>query len=354
MEFENYQKYFIMKKFFKITGVIFLLLIVYVMFQYLFTTLAVAAYMVYAIVTGIIPLETFSPENFSPEMFADTAALMKDPAMSGIIINSMAIGLFLSAAAMLLFIHAIKLFRIRKSLFTSIAPKPLLWSTLLVFSSIFALNTFVQWFPLENILENEFDGLSRNIIGAFTIAVLAPVLEEVMFRGAIQGYMMRRVRSPWLAIIVASLVFGIFHMNPVQIVYASLLGIILGWIYYRTGSLMSVIVGHVLNNTIATITELLIGNEEDVELLSDMSQGATIAAEAGIFAFFALLSVLFAYKLHKSLPAVPVPWHESDEPATESAGAGCADIESSAVECVVQANESAEPVSETPVEPSKE
>lgn len=307
-----------MKKFLKIAGVIFLLLIVYVMFQNLFTTLAIAAYIVYAIVTGIIPLEIFSPENFSPEMFADTEALIKDPAISGIIINSMAIGLFLSAAAMLLFIHASRIFRIRKTLFTSIAPMPLLWSTLLVLTSIFALNTFVSWFPLENILENEFDGLSRNFIGAFTIAVLAPVLEEVMFRGAMQGYMMRRVRSPWLAIIVASLVFGIFHMNPVQIVYATLLGIILGWIYYRTGSLMSVIVGHVLNNTIATVMELTMGGEIEPEMFADMSQNMSVAIEVGTFVFFALLSVLFAYLLNDSLPAVPSPWRESDETVTES------------------------------------
>ena len=102
-------------------------------------------------------------------------------------------------------------------------------------------------------------------------------------------------------------------MNPVQIVYATLLGVILGWIYYRTGSLMSVIVGHVLNNTIATVTELALGAEAEVELLPDMSQGATIAVEAGTFVLFAALSLLFAYKLNKSLLAVPSPWHESDE-----------------------------------------
>lgn len=292
-----------MKNFFKITGIVLMLLVVYSILQGLFTGLAIGAYMVYALVTGAL----------SPEMLMDYEALVSSPAMSGPMIHAMAWGLFLSAATMLLFIHVTKLFRLRVSLFNSIAPMPLLWSTLLVLTSIFALNIFVQWFPLENILENEFQGLSHNVTGAFTIAVLAPVLEEVMFRGAIQGYIMRKVRSPWVAIVVASLIFGVFHMNPVQIVYATLLGVILGWIYYRTGSLMSVIVGHVLNNTIATVTELALGAEAEVELLPDMSQGATIAVEAGTFVLFAALSLLFAYKLNKSLPAVPSPWHESDE-----------------------------------------
>ena len=292
-----------MKTFFKIAGVTALLLTVYMILQGLFMGLAIVAYAVQALVTGAL----------SPEMLMDYEAFAASPAMNDSMIGAMAWGLFLSAAAMLLLIHVTKLFRLRISLFKSIAPKPLLWATLLVLTSIFALNIFVQWFPLENILENEFQGLSHNVIGAFTIAVLAPVLEEVMFRGAIQGYIMRKVRSPWVAIVVASLIFGVFHMNPVQIVYATLLGVILGWIYYRTGSLISVIVGHVLNNTIATVTELALGAEAEVELLADMSQGATIAAEAGIFVLFAALSLLFAYKLNRSLPAVPSPWHESDE-----------------------------------------
>ena len=282
-----------------------MLLTVYMMLQGLFTGLAIGVNAVYALATGAL----------SPEMLKDYEAFAASPAMNDSMISAMAWGLFLSAATMLLFIHVTKLFRLRLSLFKSITPKPLLWSTLLVLTSIFALNIFVQWFPLDNVLENEFQGLSHNVIGAFTIAVLAPVLEEVMFRGAIQGYIMRKVRSPWVAIVVASLIFGVFHMNPVQIVYATLLGLILGWIYYRTGSLMSVIVGHVLNNTIATMTELAIGAEGETELLADMSQGATIAAEAGTFVLFALLSLMFAYKLNKSLPAVSCSLREGDETA---------------------------------------
>ena len=187
-------------------------------------------------------------------------------------------------------------------------------STALVFTVILTFNVLVQWFPLEDLLENEFDGLTHTFLGAFTISVLAPLLEEVMFRGAIQGYMMRRMRSPWAAIIAAALVFGIFHMNPVQIVYATLLGVVFGWIYYRTGSLMSVIVGHVLNNTIATIMMLLLGSTGEKELLNEyVSSEAALASEIFTFLLFGALSVYFAIKLHRSLPAAPIPWRESDE-----------------------------------------
>ena len=281
-----------------------MLLVVYSLLQALFVGVAMAGYLVYDIING----------SLSPSIFSNVEALIENPVIKAHEIDAMAIGMFLSAAAMLLFIHVTKLFRLRKSLFTSMAVRPLLLSTALVFTVIPTFNVLVQWFPLEDLLENEFDGLTHTVMGAFTISVLAPLLEEVMFRGAIQGYMMRRMRSPWAAIIAAALVFGIFHMNPVQVVYATLLGVIFGWIYYRTGSLMSVIVGHVLNNTIATIMMLLLGPTDEKELLNEyMPSEAVIASEIFTFVLFGALSVYLAVKLHRSLPPVPVPWHESCE-----------------------------------------
>ena len=123
-----------------------------------------------------------------------------------------------------------------------------------------------------------------------SLAFLAPLLEEVFFRGAIQGVLMRFFGRPWPAIIVAALVFGIIHWNPVQVVYATLFGLVLGWIYYRTGSLLSVIVGHVLNNSLAVMTTVA---------FSTADEQAVANSQAGIagFVLFAALSVFLALKL---------------------------------------------------------
>lgn len=294
-----------MKKFFKVLGVIALLIVVYSLFQGLFTGLAMVAFVVYAICTGEIDVNAIAT-------YGDAQAFMENPVMEGYVTDAMAWGLFLSAINMLLFIHLTRLFRLRMSIFASIARRPLVFSTFLVFTSMFALNIFVQWFPLEDMLTDQFEGLTHTLLGAFTISVLAPVLEEVMFRGAIQGYMMRRFRRPWLAIVVAGLVFGIFHMNPVQVVYASLLGIIFGWIYYRTRSLLSVIVGHVLNNTIATITMLFFADTSEAELIAEnFSPVAETAMEVMMFLGFATVSVFLAIKLHRMLPPVQVPWSDA-------------------------------------------
>ena len=268
-----------MKNLLCVAGTIALLVAIYCLLQVLLITASMAV----AVLATNLPIE-------SMEMVNDAQFLKDNPALAAAVVNAKAVGLFLSALVMLLFIHFTGFYKLRWGLVRSIAPKPLFFSTLLVFTSMFALNIFVQWFPLKNNLTDLFVGLSHNPLGIISLAFLGPLLEEVLFRGAIQGLLMRYFGRPWPAIIVAALVFGVFHMNPVQIVYATLLGIVFGWIYYRTGSLMSVIVGHVLNNSLAVITTAAFGSAEEQ---------AAANSPAGIagFVLFAALSVWLAVKL---------------------------------------------------------
>ena len=279
-----------MNKGFRLVVTIIGLLAVYYVLQLLFLHLATELLIKIASHTGAIPAEAVD--------FSQNIQYVNDhPAVKSCLVNARALGILFSTVSMLLFIHFAGYYRLRRGLWRSLSSRPLVISTLLVYSSMVALNIFVQWFPLQDNLDTVFDGLSHNILGAFGLAVLAPMLEEVLFRGAIQGCLMRFYGRPWPAIITAALVFGIIHWNPVQIVYASLFGIVLGWIYYRTGSLLYVIVGHVLNNTFAVITTVL-GSGAEEKAVSGGSVG--IAS----FVIFALLSVYLAVKLNNSLPPV--------------------------------------------------
>lgn len=292
-----------MKKVFRTIGVIVLLLAVYSMLQGLFTFLAMCVTALVAAVQGKLDIAVLA----KLEGFADINAIS---GMSGVFVWSLAMGLMLSTVAMLLFLHFTGLFKLRWSLFKSISFRPLLFSTLLVFTSMFALNIFVQWFNLNDNLADQFDGLVHNVVGAFTVSVLAPLLEEAMFRGAMQGYMMRRF-NPWVGIVVAALVFGLFHMNPVQIMYATLLGIVFGWIYYRTRSLMSVIVGHVLNNSMATAVMLLFPASEMEQVSAVQPALVELGFEVMTFMGFVALSLLLAIKLHRMLPPVSRQWSDA-------------------------------------------
>ena len=141
-------------------------------------------------------------------------------------------------------------------------------SVVFIFAAMYVLNLFIEQAGIPNTLEETFLAMSRNPFGVLSIALLAPVLEELLFRGAIQGQLQAAGQKPWTAIIVSSLIFGVVHMNPAQIPFAFLLGMLFGWLYYRTGSLLPGIIGHVLNNSVAAINMILYGNttvEEQIE-----------------------------------------------------------------------------------------
>ena len=86
---------------------------------------------------------------------------------------------------------------------------------------------------LPNLLDQTFDILQSGWLGILCISVLGPVLEELLFRGAITKELLRRY-SPAKAILFSGLIFGIFHLNPVQIIGACLIGFLLAWLYYKT------------------------------------------------------------------------------------------------------------------------
>lgn len=295
-----------MKNVFKRAGYILLLLLVYFAFQVFFTFVAVMAAIFYADAKGYISIASF-------EQVLDYGDLMSSPAMSDISVWTVSIGLFVSSVAMLFFLYFVKGYRLQLGIFKSMSCKSLFLSTMLVLSSMFALNIFVQWLGLDDNMEVLFGDIAHNILGVITISLIAPLLEEVLFRGAIQGYIMRRY-NPWTGIVCAALIFGVIHMNPVQIVYAALIGVIFGWIYYRTGSLLSVIVGHVLNNSMAAVTLLFFPESKTLPMPEGViAPEAQIVSEVMAFLFFAALSVYFAFKLHRAQPPVPSPWRDVTE-----------------------------------------
>jgi len=83
------------------------------------------------------------------------------------------------------------------------------------------------------------------------LVVLVPLVEEVIFRGAIQGCLRGMTRSPWVSIVLAAVVFGTMHLGTaagVAIPGLIIFGIGLGIVYERTGSLLAPMVMHGLFN----------------------------------------------------------------------------------------------------------
>jgi len=80
-------------------------------------------------------------------------------------------------------------------------------------------------------------------------ALVAPLSEELFFRGLIQTFLRQATGRPWAAVVLAALVFGIAHNpQPHAVPTITVLGLILGVSYERTGSLVAPMTLHVLFN----------------------------------------------------------------------------------------------------------
>lgn len=83
--------------------------------------------------------------------------------------------------------------------------------------------------------------------GIVRVVVLAPIVEELIFRGVIFSGFQKNFRPFW-AVVLSALLFALFHLNPWQLGPTFLLGLLLGFIRLRTGSLLAAIFTHALHN----------------------------------------------------------------------------------------------------------
>ena len=121
-------------------------------------------------------------------------------------------------------------------------------------------------------------GLAGNLL---IVGLLAPICEEVLFRGAFQGTLERR--GPVRAILASTLVFATIHVNPFAFLDILLIGMALGYVTWRTQSLVPAIVWHVCNNSLATLTLGLGGASFSLPLWVDALLAVTFLVLAAEF-----------------------------------------------------------------------
>lgn len=186
-------------------------------------------------------------------------------------------------------------------------------SKVLVTSVVFILalglwtNYLSELADLPNSMQETFEMMMRHPLGIIAIVIMAPIVEELLFRGAIEGYLLRKWKHPAGAIVFSSLVFGLVHGNWVQAPFAFVIGLALGWMYYRTGSLLPGILMHFVNNSTAVLGFLITDNPDATMVSEYGPQGAAWMAVAG-----AAVTVLCVYLFQKKLIAQPAVWHENE------------------------------------------
>lgn len=101
----------------------------------------------------------------------------------------------------------------------------------------------------------EADTILASILNVISISIIPALVEEFAFRGVILSQL--RKYGNGFAVVGSALLFGMFHMNYVQLPFAFLVGLVLGWLMIRTNNLWIPIFIHGLNNALSLLFEYL-------------------------------------------------------------------------------------------------
>ena len=147
------------------------------------------------------------------------------------------------------------------------------------------------WELFSKVFESDY-----GIYGAILkIVVIAPITEELIFRGVIMHGLMRNY-SKFTAIFVSALMFALFHLNPWQFPATFMLGLLLGILMVRTRNIYLCIVGHAINNGLVLISMYYAGQIQQTSFSQSGKSNQLI-----ISAFVATAALLLIFLLSRQL-----------------------------------------------------
>ena len=166
-------------------------------------------------------------------------------------------------------------------------------------SAISLLPPMPEW--LESMLKSITQG--NFLLNFLCVSIFAPFFEEWLCRGMVlrgllnyehknkAGETVRGLKPVW-AIVISAAFFALIHFNSWQGIAAFAMGLVFGYVYYRTGSVWLTMLMHFTNNTFALILSN-VDSLKDIESLGDVLPTPLFWA---IFAFCAAFIVYFVYK----------------------------------------------------------
>ena len=140
-----------------------------------------------------------------------------------------------------------------------------------------ALDLLSELLDLPNTLFEQTIEMCTYPLGIVAIALVAPIAEEVIFRWGIMRHLLRSGQSTGIAILLSALAFGLIHMNPVQVFLATAMGVLLGLLYWKSGSLLIPCILHIVNNSVACLQAYIMGDEIRTFNLVEYVGGAAVA-----------------------------------------------------------------------------
>ena len=166
----------------------------------------------------------------------------------------------------------------------------------------FVTEPLSSWLPMPEAIKAVFEKILKDSFWSFiTTVVAAPIIEEFLLRGIIERGLLKHT-TPLRAILWSAFFFAIIHLNPWQAIGAFIAGIFIGWVYWRTHSLIACIFIHAVNNGTAYFLQLfnphLPADSTYKDFLNQYSDNLYYA----VFVIFAVLLALILNFLNKRLP----------------------------------------------------
>lgn len=172
-------------------------------------------------------------------------------------------------------------------------------ATLALMVALEPVNSIV---PMPDSVKQIYANMLSNMVWtSLSVAVAAPLAEEFLLRGTILRGMLYH-STPLKAILWSAFYFALIHMNLYQALGAFLMGLFIGWIYYKTGTLWLAVLIHFVNNGSSVLFTVL-NPEMDVEttLMDIITDSWGIEAYIAIFTLSVALFVAIVYYFHKNL-----------------------------------------------------
>lgn len=175
--------------------------------------------------------------------------------------------------------------------------------TLLALLLQIATDPLTSWMTMpdyfKKLLQSLINGSTSQIIA---IVVAAPLLEELLLRGFIERGLIYHIGGT-KAIVVSAVIFGVMHFNPWQALPAFIIGLALGWIYWRTHNLWLTILMHFITNGTSVVTTRLFPqySMSDSFLQDIMRDYAGDGAYVVLVSVCAALAAVLFYCLNRKL-----------------------------------------------------
>ncbi len=182
-----------------------------------------------------------------------------------------------------------------------------IWIVPLVFLGIYGTSVFGylnQLIPLpKGLVEGEAGAnkavelmaTAQNIpdllMSIIVVGLLAAISEEIFFRGVMQRIIIHITKNAWLGIIITATLFSIFHFQFTGFLPRMALGIILGALYWYSGSLWATIAFHFLHNFLGIIAEYITKNNSINKVPNSNNEIAIF-----IYGIAALIAIYFVFK----------------------------------------------------------